>query len=803
MRTLIQDIQYGARLLLRTPTFALIAITALTIGIGANTAIFSVINTLLLQPLPYRDAGRLAIIWEHNLPRDRKSNVVGPSNFLHWRDMNQVFDDIAATTITFNVTLTGGGDPEELQTQSVSADFFQILGVQPAVGRAFSAEEHQPNSRVAIISDRLWKRRFAADQTVLQRPLVVDATPYTVVGVMPPGFSFLDNTVDVWRPIGFTAQSRTPRGRSLMVVGRLKPAVTVQRAQADMTRVAAELTRMFPEFNTGWTARVVGLREQLTGDVRPALMVLAGAVAFVLLIACANIANLLLARATARPRELAVRAALGAGRSRLVRQLLAESLVLSVVGGLCGLLLAWWSLGLLRSVVAARLSVPRLETVGIDAWVLTFTLAASLLSGMLFGVVPALMGSGTRLTHALKEGGRTGSAARGRRARAVFVIVEVALALVLLVAAGLLLRSFRHLLDVNPGFDPTRTVTMRLSLPDVRYGRDSGRAQFFARLFEQIDALPGVQASGAVSYLPLTGLGAATRVTIIGQPTPPPGQEAVTDVRVMTHNYLEAMSVPLLRGRLFNEKDDADAKGRVVINETMARRHWPDQDPIGKRVLISWDNIEDEIIGVVGDVKHAGLDLETRAMTYWPYARNAYGTMTLAVRATANTKQTANAIVGLVRQMDPDLVVAGVSTMEDVVSNSMAQRRITMLLLSIFAGAALILAAVGIYGVIAYSVTQRTQEIGIRMALGAQHADVLRMIVRQAATLATAGVALGAAGAFLLTRLMAGLLFQVQPTDPITFISVASVLGFVAIAASYVPGRRATRVDPVIALRAE
>jgi putative ABC transport system permease protein len=801
MRALVGDLQYGVRLLLRAPMFALIAIAALAIGIGANTAIFSVINTLLLQPLPYRDADRLAVIWEHNLPRDRKSNVVAPANFLHWRDLNQVFEDIAAVTITYSITVTGG-DPEELQTQSVTANVFPVLGVEAALGRTFTNEEDAPGAGVAVISDRLWKRRFAGDPSILNQAIVADGTPYTVVGVMPRGFSFLDKTVDIWLPIGLTAKSRTPRGRSLMVVGRLKPAMTIERAQSDMTRVAGELTRMFPAFNAGWTARVVGLRDQLTGDVKPALIVLAGAVAFVLLIACANIANLLLARATSRQRELAVRVALGASRARLVRQLLAESFVLSVGGGLSGLLLAWWTVGFLRSVVAARLSVQRLEVVAIDGWVLSFTLGASLLSGVLFGIVPALTGAGSRLNESLKEGGRTGSGARGNRARAAFVVVEVALALVLLVAAGLLLRSFRHLLDVDPGFDPARTVTMRVSLPDSRYGGD-GRAQFFTRFFEQVDALPGVETSGAVSFLPLTGLGAATSMQIIGQPKPPAGQEPVADVRVMTHSYLEAMGVPLLKGRLFNESDAADAKGRVVINETMARRHWPHDDPIGKRVLIAWDGIEDEIIGVVGDVKHASLDAQTRAMTYWPYRRNPYGTMTIAVRTSGQATQIGNAIGTIVRQMDPDVAVAGVRTMEDVVASSVEQRRITMLLLSIFAGAALILAAVGIYGVIAYSVTQRSQEIGIRIALGAQRADVVRMIVRQGLTLVVAGIIVGTSGAFLVTRLMTGLLFQTEPTDPATFLSVAFILTLIAVAASYIPGRRATRVDPVVALRAE
>jgi putative ABC transport system permease protein len=803
MMSALLDLRNGLRQLVRAPGFSLVAIAALAIGVGANTAIFSVINTLLLQRLPYRDADRLAIIWEHNLPRDRKNNVVAPANFLHWRDMNQSFEDIAAVTVTYNITLTGSGEPEELATQAVTAELFPILGVGASLGRTFTSAENQPNTRVALISDRLWRRRFGADPGILQRPVILQGLAYSVAGVMPPGFSFLDKTVDVWLPIGFTAQSRTPRGRSLQAVGRLKPGIPIERAQEDMKRVAAELTRMFPDFNTGWTARVVSLREQLTGDVRPALYVLAFAVGFVLLIACANVANLLLARATARQRELAVRAALGAGRARLVRLLLAESIVLSLAGGLCGLLLAWWALGFLRAVAAERLPIQRLELVAIDGWVLTFTMATSLLCGLVFGVIPALTASGARLNDSLKEGGRTGSGARGNRTRNTFVVIEFALALVLLVGAGLLLRSFMHLLAVNPGFDPARTVTMRISLPSSRYGGDGQRAQFFARLFREVDRLPGVQASGAISFLPLTGLGAATSMVIVGQPTPPKGQEPVTDVRVMTHDYLKAMGVPLLSGRLFNDQDPADWKNRVVINETMARRHWPGEDPIGKRIHINWDDAEDEIIGVVGDVKHAGLDADIRPMTYWPYQRNPYGAMTIAVRTAGDATQVTNAIGALIRQFDPDLVAAGVRTMEDVVASSVAQRRLTMLLLTVFAGAALLLAAVGIYGVIAYSVTQRTQEIGIRMALGAERGHVLRMVIRQAVLLAGVGIIVGGAGAFLLTRLMKGLLFNVRPGDPLTFAAVSAVLASVAILASYLPGRRATRVDPVIALRAE
>ena len=808
MTAFLQDLRYGVRVLLKAPGFTLVAILALAIGIGANTAIFSVVNTLLLQRLPYRDADRLAIVWEHNLVRDRKSNVVGPANFVHWREMNRTFADLAAFTMTLNVTLTGDGDPEEVAAQLVSVEFFSVLGVRPALGRAFTPDENRADARVAVLSDRLWRRRFGADPAVVNRTIQMQGQPTTVIGIAPPGFSLLDKTVDVWAPLPFTAQARTPGGRSLQVVGRLKPGVTFAVAQQDMTRVGADLTAMFPAFNTGWTVRVVPIREELTGSVRPALLVLAGAVAFVLLIACANVANLLLARATARQRELAVRAALGAGRSRLIRQLLAESLLLAAAGGVCGLALGWWSTAFLRTVAAERLPIQRLEMVGIDGAVLAFTAAAALICGILFGIIPALTSAGGHLNEALREGGRTGTAARGTRTRAAFVVLEVALALVLLVGAGLLVRSFVRLLDVDPGFDPSRTLTLRVSLPRARYSDSARQAQFFDRFFRDVDALPGVTAAGAVSWLPLTGLGAATSMEIVGQPKPPQGHEPVTDVRVMTHRYLEAMGVPLLKGRLFNDDDAADANGRIVINETMAKKIWPGEDPLGKRVRINWGSPsrEDEVIGVVGDVKHHGLDTPAsavRPMIYWPYARSPYSTMTIAIRTAGDPSALVTGIGGVLRRIDPELAVAGVRTMDEVVSSSVAERRLTMLLLTIFAGAALVLAAVGIYGVIAYSVTQRTQEIGIRMALGAQRADVLRMIVGQALGMVAAGIAAGAGGALLLTRLMTGLLFDVTPTDPVTFGLVSVALAGVAVIASGLPGLRATRVDPVVALRAE
>ena len=800
----LQDLRHGARLLLKSPGFTAVAVAALAIGIGANTAIFSVVNTLLIQRLPYHEADRLAIIWEHNIPRDRKNNVISPGNFIHWRELQQSFDDIAAIGMTFNTTLTGHGDPVEIPFQYVTAAFFPVVGVPPATGRPFTEAEDRPDAHVVVISDRMWKRRLNADPTILQKSITLGGESYSILGVMPPGFSFLDKTVDLWLPVGFSAESRTPRGRWMMAVGRLKNGLTFEQAQRDMARVHAELTKRFPDFNTGWTARVVPLREQLTGDIRVALYIMLGAVGFVLLIACANVANLLLARATARQRELAVRAALGAGRARLVRQLLAESLVLATAGGIAGLLLAWWALHLLRVVVAERLPIQRLEFVRVDAWVLGFTLLASLICGVVFGLVPAVSAAGGGLTGALKEGGRTGSAARGKRARSAFVVVEVALALMLLVGAGLLVRSFMRVLQVDAGFDPDRTITMRVALSGPNYTQPQKRTRFFQTAFDRIDVLPGVQAAGAVSFLPITGLGSATGYEVVGQPIPPVGQGPVTDVRVIVNDYFKAMGIPLLRGRLFNEQDAADNTNRVIVNEAMVRRHWPNQDPIGKKVKISWDDDrEDEIVGVVGDVRHQGLEAAPRPTIYWPLGRYAYGSMTFAIRTATDPASIVNEVGRIIRDQDPNLAVADVQTLDEVVEKSVAQRRLTMLLLTIFACAALVLAAVGIYGVIAYSVTQRTQEIGIRMALGAQRTDVLGMVMRQSAALAFTGIAIGAVGAFALTRLMADLLFEVRPFDPLTFGLVALALGAIAMLASFIPGHRATRVDPVVALRAE
>jgi putative ABC transport system permease protein len=805
LRETLRDLRHGGRLLLRSPAFTIAALAALAIGIGANTAIFAVVNTLLIQPLPYKDPDRLAIVWEHNLPRDRRNNVVSPGNYLHWREMNSVFAEMSIVSMTFRAAYTGDGEPEEVRQQLVNATLFPMLGVNAALGRVFTAEEDRANANgFVLLSDRFWRRRFGADPHVVNRTIRLSGNPFTVVGVMPAGFSILDKNVDIWVPAGLPAEARTPQGRWTMVVARLKNDVGLPQAQEDMTRVASQLTAMFPNFDTGWTARVVSLKEQLTGDVRPALLVLLGAVGFVLLIACANVANLLLARATTRHRELAVRAALGADRGRLIRQLLTESLLLSVVGGTGGLALAWWSLSFLRTVVATNLTIQRLEFVGINGWVLLFACVAALGSGLVFGAIPAFAAAGVSLTDALREGGRTGTGGRGQRVRQGLVIIEMALALVLLVGAGLLVRSFQRLMDVNPGFDPSKTITMRVTLPFGTYREDVQTIAFFDRLFERIDALPGVQAAGGVSFLPLNGLGSATSFSIEGQEKPRAGEEPVSEVKVVTHDYFRAMGIPLLRGRLFDGRDTAPNTRRVIISEALVKTYFGDRDPIGRRIVLSWNNQgPDEIVGVVGDVRSVSLETDARGASYLPPSRFAFPFTSLAVRTSTGGLSIAPSIVNAVHELDPNIPVSDIRSMSEVIAVSTTERRLTMVLLTAFSVVALVLASLGIYGVISYSVSQRTQEIGIRMALGAQRRDLLRMVVGNAMLLAFAGITLGAGGAFMLTRLMTKLLFSVEPQDPVTFAVVATVLVFVAALASYVPGRRATRVDPVVALRAE
>jgi putative ABC transport system permease protein len=800
---MLNDVRYAVRVLLKNPAFTAVALLVLALGIGANTAIFSVVNTLVLKPLPFRDPASLVVVWERNIPRDRKTNVVAPANYLRWRDQQQVFEDMAAFTPALTANLTGAGEPEEIEVQLVTAGLIPLLGVQPQHGRSFTLAEDIRDGDVVVLSHRLWLRRFGADPAIVGKAITLNGRARTVAGVMPSGFSLFDREVELWAPLGLTDADRAPRGRYMVALARLKPGVMIDQAQANMDTIAARLTQELPEFDTGWVSNVVLMQEQLVGPVRPALLVLLGAVGFVLLIACANVANLLLVRASARQRELALRTVLGAGRGRLVRQLFVESLVLAGFGGAAGLALAHFGLRALIAASTDTLSVPRIDEIGVDARVLGFAVLVSILTGLIFGAAPALTASAVDLGESLKEGTR-GTGTRGGRLRSGLVVAEIALALMLLVGAGLLIRSFSRLLTVDPGFRPEGVLTMQLNLPNTTYDSHVRIVGFYRELVERIERLPGVVSAGGVSFLPLTGAGAATNFTIVGQPEPQAGQKPVADVRVVTGDYFAAMGIPLLKGRTFTGREAGNAARVVVINETMARRYWPNEDPIGQRVVISWnENLEDEIVGVVGDSRHAGLDTEPRPMTYWPNTRFAYGRMALTIRTAVDPGSLTSAVVNTVRELDPAQPVSNIRTMEDVVASSVTLRRLTMMLLGVFALVALTLAAVGIYGVLAHTVSQRTHEIGVRLALGARASDVLWLVVGHAMALAGAGLALGFAGAYALTGVMRALLFDVTPTDPVTFASVAAVLGVVALTASAIPALRAVRTDPVVALRYE
>ena len=800
----MRDVRLAIRGLLRNPGFAAAALVTLALGIGANTAIFTVVDALLLKPLPYKDPDRLMLVWERNIPRARKDNVVSPGNYIHWRERTKVFDQLAGLSPNFRATLSGaGGEPEELPLQMVSANFFPVLGVRPVVGRWFREEEDKSPRTFVLISHRLWQRRFGGDPAVVNRTVRLNGDPVTIVGVMPDGFSFVFRDIEVWSPLGLTAESRTPRGRWMLVLGHLRPGATVGEAQTEMDAIHAGLRQQFPEFNTGWATTVVPLNEQLTGKLRPALLVLAGAVGCVLLIACANVANLLLARGTSRRRELAIRTALGARRSTLIRQLLMESLVLATAGGALGVLVAWWGVSTLRQIIAVAVPLfPRLDEIAVNASILAFALALSVVTGVFFGLVPALAVSRTDLQESLREGGRTGTSREGI-ARAAFVVAQVALALVLLAGAGLLMRSFVRLMNVDPGFRADRVMTAKVSVSGDRYDDRVRVRQFFNELSERLARTPGVVGAGAISFLPMNGMAAATSFSIAGREAPPLGQSPVCEVRVVTGDYFTAMGIPMIAGRRFEPREQMEQANVVLVNETLAKQYFS-SGAIGQRIIISWnDEVPDEIVGVVGDVRTNDMETAARPTIYWPQGRFSYPWATVVVRTTGDPLPAATLIRQEVRRLDAGVPVADVRPLAEVVSRSIAERRLTMLLLAIFAGLALSLAVVGIYGVMSYIVAQRVREIGVRVALGASRADVLRLVLGRALLLSSIGVTIGIAGAWIASRSMTSLLYQTEPGDPVVLAAVATVLIGATLLASYVPGRNATRVDPLVALRAE
>ena len=798
--TLFQDLRYGFRSLRKKPGFTATAVIALALGIGANTAIFSVINTVLLRSLGYRDPGSIVMVWERSLRGGRAQNSVSPANFLDWKKQSSSFAQIAASWDT-RLNLTSGGEPEEIQIQKVSADFFPVLGVQPELGRAFVRAEETPGTEpVVILGHDLWQRRFAGNRAIIGQTVTMSGRNCTVIGVMPAGFYFLNTQIKAWVPLQLDPTTEWRKsGRFLRSVARLKPGVTLQQAQAELDGIGKQLEIAYPDYNKGWGVNLVPMHEQIVGDIRPVLLVLLAAVAFVLLIACANVANLLLSRAASRRKELALRAALGADRMRLIRQMLTESMVLAMMGGGFGVLLAYWGIQLL--VAFAPGNIPRLQEITIDPRVLAFTFGISLLTGLVFGLVPALQSSRPDLNDALKEGAR-GSSSGNRVVRNLFVVAEMALALVLLIGAGLMLRSFSQLHQVKTGFETENVLTMRVQLPNAKYGQPQQRADFFKRAEERLAALPGVKSVGAISYLPLTGLASSTSFNLATKPLPP-SESPGTEVRPITPGYFTAMGIPLLKGRAFDERDGATSRV-LIINETLARKFFPGQDPIGQQLIVSWEpQVADEIIGIVGDIKETALEQEPNPAVYWPYPREPYPFMNFVIRAAIDPATLSAAAAREIHALDPDQPVADVRTLDQVVAKSIARPRFNALLLAIFAGVALVLASVGIYGVMNYSATQRTQEIGIRMALGAKPGDILRLVVGHGMKLTAAGIVIGVIASLALTRVMSNLLFGVTATDLPTFVGVSAVLTAVALLANYIPARRATRVSPVVALRYE
>jgi putative ABC transport system permease protein len=806
LETFLQDIRYGMRSLLKKPGFTLTAVIALALGIGANTAIFSVINGVLLRSLSYANPDGIVMLWERNFANaTQQKNVVSPANFLDWQKQSTSFEQMAAIADQ-RVNLTGGkSEPEEIKAQFVSQTFFPALGVQPIIGRFFLPEEDRIGSDLVIVlSHQLWQNRFGGDPAIIGQQATISGRQRTIVGVMPTGFHFLDNQVKAWMPLALdpAINYREKTGRYLRVVARLKPTVTMQQAQSELTGIAKQLEQALPKYNTGWDVNVIPIHEQVVGEIRPILVVLFAAVAFVLLIACANVANLLLSRAASRQKELALRAALGASRVRLVRQMLTESVLLALLGGLLGVLLAFWGIQLL--IGFGPDNIPRLNEITIDPRVLLFTFAVSLLTGLVFGLIPAVQASRPDLNDALKEGSRGSTGGRSGTFRNVFVVAEVSLALVLLVGAGLMIRSFLRLQAVETGFNPENVLTMRAQLPKKKYAEPQQILDFFKQAQDRIAALPGVQAVGAISYLPLTG-GLASRdaFKITGQPAPAPGQEPGVEVRVITPSYFRAMGIPLLKGRLLDERDVKESRV-LLINETMAKRYFAGVDPVGKQMEVFWDGSgPDEIVGVVGDIREGSLNKEPEPAIYWSHPRVPYSGMALVVRASGDASRLATAVQKEIRAIDPDQPVSDVRTMQQVIAKSIARPRFNTLLLTIFAGVALVLASVGLYGVMNYSATQRTHEVGIRMALGASRADIMRLVVGNGMVLTFAGIVIGLLASWGLTRVMTNLLFGITATDLPTFIGVSAVLAAVAFIANYIPARRATRVNPVIALRYE
>jgi putative ABC transport system permease protein len=815
MRNLLSDLYISLRSLRRNPGFSIAAILVLALGIGANTAIFSVVNAALLRPLPYEDSSRIMQVWHVPPPKSFPGLTmfsVSPANYLDWQSRSSSFESIAAYGFA-DFTFGGKERPEAIQSAAVASDFFALLRVHPYLGRTFSPDEDRPGQgHVVLLGYKFWRDHFASDPNIVGRNVTLDGEAYSVVGVMPEKFQF-PNWAQVWVPLAWTDATRAVRGNhNYLVIARLKVGVDIRQAQAELSAVSARLEQQYPEDDKGWGAIILPLREQLVGDVRPALLVLLGAVAFVLLIACANVANLVLAKTLARRKKIAIRTALGATRLTVLRQILSETVLLSVAGGVLGLFLARFGITLIVKVLGDR--IPHFMEITLDTQVLAFTLLVSVVAGVLAGLIPSVRFSRSDINEALKQGqGRGSSDSGASKTRGLLVVSEVALSLVLLIGAGLMVRTLWQLRSVKPGFDPRNVLTMTVPLPTTKFPSPAGQINFFQEVLQRVRALPGVNSAGVIDNLPLGGGGSHQPFSIEGRPVVPISEQPEVDVRLISPGYFSAMHVPVLKGRDFSDADAAGRPGAVLISDSLARRFWPNEDPLGKHLTLTFfPGVVREVVGIVGDVKLDSLD-ETRpvATIYHPLAQitvpdqqswRSFG-MSLTVRTASDPRNAIPAVTAAVHQVDPELPVVDVMSMNDLISESVLPQRFNLILLGSFAALALVLAAVGIYGVLSYTVRRRMREIGIRMALGASHSDVLRMVVTDGMKPILLGVALGLAAALALSRVLASLIFGVRATDPLTFAAVALLLVAVGLLATILPAYRATRVEPVRILREE